>query len=677
MMMGAYKMWSFLFLIGWSELAHGLILSYGNSSITAATTITSQTPYQYCSCTIFADTVATLWWDVVYPLDGPTMVYTVLEGTNSTVGSELVPASTTAALDPSVLNYVNSYADELGVQVITVNTSSVTMTQELIINLQISAVDTWTTFSTGGALNSQCVVATAAPSAADPSNTIPNYYTYYAVSSIAWNHTDPSPGMDTNFEDDPVALAAIQSYIASIIGAQNCTAKPDGGIAGLKVGVSLLTTPVTVYQTPAAVITSSTDSPTSSTLSTTTSSAVPAKSPTTTLPPVTSIAVTSSAEVKQSPTNTAVKSKPGGSSSTQSSSKSQETPSSSPGGNGGQGGNSDTASGSGSQSSAGPSAGNGGQPQSQATTTTKQIGSVTETVVILPSSSGYVIGGNTVSAGGSAATIGGVTVTADSSGLVVYTTPTGASISSAAVGKPTNTGAGNTEIISSGQGIAIPTSPAVIIGSQTYTASTLPGGGIVVAGQTLSSGGNVVVGGQTISLAPGGSAVVVGGSTTEVLSKTQTLPISTLPSGGIVVAGQTLTSGGTVVVAGQRLSLAPGGSAVVIGGTTTEAVGAPTTPAVVVGSQTYAVATLPGGGVVVGGQTLSAGGNVVLGGQSVSLAAGGSSVVVGGSTTEGIGGAATSTGLPPGLFTGGSGKRRDGLRWELGGLVVFAWVVMF
>ncbi|RDW59438.1 hypothetical protein BP6252_12525 [Coleophoma cylindrospora] len=659
-------------------LTHTTVASYGNSSIATASRAVS--PYKYCGCELSAEVIGMLWWDIIYPIDGPTIVYTVIEGTNSTIGSHIVQPSTTATLPESISVSLEPYLAEGNLEVHTVNASSITLTQEIIYDyLTMYSVDTWTTFSTKGALTSQCI------SAATESISLPFAYTYTTVTSLPWNHTAPNNQFDSASEDDPVALVALESYIASIIGAQNCSAYVLG-IAGLKVGVSLLTTSSTVYQTPVAITTPSAQASTLSTLLTTAGSASPAKSPTTTQPTPTSTSIPSrptsifsSAEADQPststlPTSTSGNNGQGGSQGVSSSqgtgvggaSSGNAASSPSENGNGGQqtsnsqgsavGGSSQSpspsptggsggiisssAGGSGSDSSGGFGASNS---QSQPVTVVQQIGSSSYTIIVLPSS-GYAIGGNTLSAGGSAATIGGATVTADSSGLAIYTTPAGTEAPSpilkSYIISTTETPA---IAIVSGQSIVVPTSPAIVVGSQMYTPSVLSAGGIVVAGQTLTTGGNMVVDGMTISLASGGSAVVVGDSTTQALTASQTLSVSTLPGGGLVVAGQTLTSGGNVVVGGQTLSLVSGGSGVVIGGSSTKLLVIPTTPVVVVGSQTFTASILSSGGIVVGGQTLSTDGSVVLGGQTVSLAPGGSSVVVGGSTTEGLVGATTST----------------------------------
>ncbi|RDW62427.1 hypothetical protein BP6252_11860 [Coleophoma cylindrospora] len=580
-----------------------------------------------------------LWWDIIYPVDGPTVVYTVIEGTNSTIGSHTVPSNTTATLPASVLNTLEPYLADGDIETDIVTDTSITLTQEVVFQFITTALETWITFTTSGGLISECIPATSVSA--------PSEYTYFGTSSVTWNHTDPNNSNDVGAENDPNAISALQSYLASLLGAPNCTVIGGNGIAGLKVGVSLLTTASTVYQTPAAIVTSSAPSiSTLSTLSTTSTPASPAKSPTATLPTATTTptsttvikpTTSSTSDVTQSTASTAVIEP-----TTPSTTDVTQTAASTAGdGNlgGGQGGSSNQGggSGSGSQSStfSSSSASDGGvgtgPVPSPSEITTAQIGTSSVTIVILPSSSGFVIGDNHVSAGGSAVTIGGVTVTADSGGLGVVTTPTGTESSGAVI-----------------------------------TSYVVPG---------------------TIPTMIGSSAELKTRSTSTVVVGSQTFTVSTLPTSGVIVAGQTLTSGGNVVLGSQTLSLGPSGNVVVMGTSTIEAVSVPTFSGVVVGSQTFAASTLPGGGVIVGGQTLSAGGNVVLGGQTVSLAPGGSSVVVGGSTTEGLvrsttsTGAGpvsttTSTGVVPAQFTGGAHQRWEHIGPEKLGLIILAGVVM-
>ena len=115
--------------------------------------------------------------------------------------------------------------------------------------------------------------------------------------------------------------------------------------------------------------------------------------------------------------------------------------------------------------------------------------------------------------------------------------------------------------------------------------------GLVVAGQTLLPGSAVTVNGETISLAPSGSAIVVNGVTTSTPSPTGVLTFgsATVPfvlqtgpsTTQIVIGSETLTPGGVITTAGETISLAPGGSGVVIvsgSSTTTEKISATYVP---------------------------------------------------------------------------------------------------
>lgn len=125
--------------------------------------------------------------------------------------------------------------------------------------------------------------------------------------------------------------------------------------------------------------------------------------------------------------------------------------------------------------------------------------------------------------------------------------------------------------------------PFLTIGNTVYTA-TVNGAGTtyVIAGQTLTPGGAITVDGTRISLAASATALVVNGRTTSLSPATAviTLPplltigpstYTALPGGGttFVIAGQTLTPGGVIVVDGTTISLSPGATALVVNGRTT------------------------------------------------------------------------------------------------------------
>ena len=119
-----------------------------------------------------------------------------------------------------------------------------------------------------------------------------------------------------------------------------------------------------------------------------------------------------------------------------------------------------------------------------------------------------------------------------------------------------------------------PAPAALTVGGQTYKANSA--GQIVVAGQTLTPGGAITVSGTPISEAPGGSYAIVGGSTQSLITPAPTQGPALLTFGGstytadansqFVVGGQTLTPGGQITVSGTALSEGPSGSGVVVVG---------------------------------------------------------------------------------------------------------------
>ena len=133
--------------------------------------------------------------------------------------------------------------------------------------------------------------------------------------------------------------------------------------------------------------------------------------------------------------------------------------------------------------------------------------------------------------------------------------------------------------------------PAVLtLGGQTYTANNA--GSFVVGSQTLTPGGPAVtVDGTTISLLPTPTAAIIDGSTEYLGPGPTAAPAGVITldgtiytedaSGDLVVNGKTILPGGSPVTLGTEVvSLGPGGSVVVVDGTTMTlagAVGASTT----------------------------------------------------------------------------------------------------
>ena len=121
---------------------------------------------------------------------------------------------------------------------------------------------------------------------------------------------------------------------------------------------------------------------------------------------------------------------------------------------------------------------------------------------------------------------------------------------------------------------ATPAPAALTFGGQTYTANSA--GQIVVAGQTLAPGVAITVSGTPISEAAGGAFAVVGGSTQSLITPAPSQGPALLTFGGstytanaasqFVIGGQTLTPGGQITVSGTALSEGPSGSGVVVVG---------------------------------------------------------------------------------------------------------------
>jgi hypothetical protein len=115
--------------------------------------------------------------------------------------------------------------------------------------------------------------------------------------------------------------------------------------------------------------------------------------------------------------------------------------------------------------------------------------------------------------------------------------------------------------------------PAVIVGMQVL----IPGLTITIGGTTsvLANGQSKVVSGVQLVLDPPGQAVVVGGTTTVDLGLSQSIGasphitvngevIAANSASQFVIGGQTLTAGGTIIVAGTRVSLDALATAIVI-----------------------------------------------------------------------------------------------------------------
>ena len=131
-------------------------------------------------------------------------------------------------------------------------------------------------------------------------------------------------------------------------------------------------------------------------------------------------------------------------------------------------------------------------------------------------------------------------------------------------------------------GPAITQAPVFTFDNTIYTADA--SSEFTIEGQTLTRGGRITVDGATLLFDAGGANVVVGTSTqvlgvatfTGAEASTITFTGQTYTedtSQGFVIGGQTLKKGGVITVNGTPLSFAAGGTDVVVGSSSTEAVG--------------------------------------------------------------------------------------------------------
>lgn len=255
------------------------------------------------------------------------------------------------------------------------------------------------------------------------------------------------------------------------------------------------------------------------------------------------------------------------------------------------------------------------------------LGTTTATQQVVPV---FAVGGQTLTPGGSAATI---------SGTIVSALPSGQGIvvggQTVAVAVP-----GTAETLTTeGQTITIEPTAAFAIGTQT-----------LVAG-----GPAITVGGTALSLVPSATAVVIGGFTSNLgASQPTAIPLLTIGSETftanaatefLIAPGETLTPGGQITVSGTTISLGSSASNVVINGVTTE-LSAMITPAPVVTVGGIAYVANAGSTYEIGGQSLTPGGVITVSGTTISLASGASDIVVNGVTQALSPSASVISGLP-------------------------------
>ncbi|KAK0317624.1 hypothetical protein LTR82_011393 [Friedmanniomyces endolithicus] len=329
-------------------------------------------------------------------------------------------------------------------------------------------------------------------------------------------------------------------------------------------------------------------------------------------------------------------------------------------------------------------AGSGSGSASQVVT----VGGATFTVT--PSSNGgasgvvVVAGGSTAAlAPGQTATVDGQTVTAPSSGGVIIGSGTGAAIV-APVGSISGSGsAGGSGLGSNGGAVVqadnLPAAVITVAGS-TATANAAPV--FVVDGQTITPGGApITVGTDTIAVAASATAIIVDGSTLPIAGSIGSstvfnvngIPITANPALAFPIAGQTLQAGGApITVDDTTLSLVPGGTAVVIDGSTSiishQTPGAAANiPLLTIGSQTF-TANAATQFSLAPGETLTPGGVVTVSGTTISLASGASAVVINGQTRNL---AAPATTPAPQVTVGGTVYQANaGSTYDIGGQIL-------
>ena len=245
----------------------------------------------------------------------------------------------------------------------------------------------------------------------------------------------------------------------------------------------------------------------------------------------------------------------------------------------------------------------------------------------------FVVGGQTLQAGGAAITVSGTRLSLATGGGAVV-------IGSSTV----QLGSGSQ---SAGAAANI---PLITIGSKVFTANAATQFSLA-PGATLTPGGQVVISGTTISLASGATAVIVNGQT-QGLSAPIITPAPQVVVGSTVyqanggsaydIGGSMLTPGGVITVSGTTISLAADGSAIVVNGVTQSLASPAATgaPQITIGGTVYQANSASA--YDIGGSILTPGGVITVSGTVISLEAGASAVVVNGKTTM-LGGAAAGT----------------------------------
>ncbi|EME83153.1 uncharacterized protein MYCFIDRAFT_207709 [Pseudocercospora fijiensis CIRAD86] len=258
----------------------------------------------------------------------------------------------------------------------------------------------------------------------------------------------------------------------------------------------------------------------------------------------------------------------------------------------------------------------------------------------------FVISGQTASAGGAPITLGGQEVSIALGGTAIMVDGTAAQLSS-----PTNPG-------------AVANIPLITVGSRVFTANAATQ--FNIGGSVLTPGGQVVVQGTTISLAPDATRVAFNGLGSQLSPPAITAPPMLTVDGRMysanggatyIISGQTLTPGGAITINGpngletismnndanQLVSIANGHTATSYMGMVGAAPGG--APILTIHGHTYTAIDYDSGSgatYVIDGQTLTIGGTITVGGETISLLPGGTAIMLaaaGSSTISQIDGA--------------------------------------
>lgn len=289
-------------------------------------------------------------------------------------------------------------------------------------------------------------------------------------------------------------------------------------------------------------------------------------------------------------------------------------------------------------------------------------------------SSAYIVGSQTVSPAGSAAVISGTTYSAlaSGSGLVVAASGTTSTISPSSGQGDLTTGAYGSTFVTEGQTITAGGIAATVSGT---TYSVLPSGSgvqVIASGATSTlqqssqdAGFATLPGGQVIS-----TVALPATAPASITIDGKAFAYQEIAPSAVIIGSETLSVGGPAVTEnGETLSLTSRSSSavLVVNGTSSTALPATSSAQqlVTLGGQTYTAYAAGSSAVVVDGQTVSQGTATVIDGETVSLS--GTDLVVASGTvtsTEGIGGAIMSglggtqvsaaTASPSAPYTGGA-----------------------